>query len=617
MYISYGNLHYNSTHPPTEPLQVQDCHDIPEPPLQVEQWLPQWIAHLRNAPSLPTIPPSASKIHTPLNPQCWQNYLATHPNQELVQFFLKGLVQGFRIGFNNSINSLHSARKNLQSATLHPEVVDQYLKEEQALSRVYGPYPKSVCSTMHISRFGVIPKSHQPNKWRLIIDLSHPQGHSVNDNIPKTLCSLSYITVDDAIEKILELGPHTLLAKVDIKSALRLLPVHPADRSLLAMQWNNSIYIDGCLPFGLRSAPKLFNIMADLLSWIGQHRGISQILHYLDDFLLIGPPSSPECQQNLNKFMQICTNLGVPLASEKMEGPATSLTFLGITLDTARMEIRFPPDKLLRIQESLSQWLGKRSATKREILSLVGLLQHATKVVRCGRTFVARMYATAAKVKELHFFTRLNRDFRSDIAWWHTFIQCWNGLSMLHHLQSPSHRFTIHTDASGSWGCGAFMNGQWLQWEWPREWAPQGIMAKELVPIVLSCITWGPQLAQQSVLILCDNLSLVNAIKKGSSKDIVVMQLLRCLWFFTAYFGITLTANHIPGACNTTADQLSRNCMSSFFTMNPNVSRVPAPLPTTTLQLLSPDGPDWTSLDFCKLFLATIPMKFHTIHPSL
>ena len=95
------------------------------------------------------------------------------------------------------------------------------------------------------------------------------------------------------------------------------------------------------------------------------------------------------------------------------------------------------------------------------------------------------------------------------------------------------------------------------------------------------------------------------------------MQLLRCLWFFTAYFGITLTANHIPGACNTTADQLSRNCMSSFFTMNPNVSRVPAPLPTTTLQLLSPDGPDWTSLDFCKLFLATIPMKFHTTHPSL
>ena len=96
-----------------------------------------------------------------------------------------------------------------------------------------------------------------------------------------------------------------------------------------------------------------------------------------------------------------------------------------------------PQDKLLRIQESLFKWLGKKSATKREILSLVGLLQHATSIVRCGCNFVAQMYATADKVKELHFFIRLNKKFQSDIACWHTFIQCWNGLSMLHRFQPP------------------------------------------------------------------------------------------------------------------------------------------------------------------------------------
>ena len=224
--------------------------------------------------------------------------------------------------------------------------------------------------------------------------------------------------------------------------------------------------------------------------------------------------------------MQLCTNLGIPLASEKIEGPSTCLTFLGITLDTVRMKFRLPQDKLLRIKESLGRWLLKKTAAKREILSLVGLLQHATKVIQCGRTFVARMYATAAKVKQLHYFTRLNKEFRSDIAWRHTFIHCWNGQSMLRSTNSHSYRFTIHTDASGSWGCGAFMSGQWLQWEWPREWVPQGIMAKELVPIALSCIVWGPQLTKQPVLVLCDNLSLVNAINKGSSKDLMVMQLL-------------------------------------------------------------------------------------------
>ena len=173
------------------------------------------------------IPPSASRIYTPLNLKHWQEHLAPHPNQELVYFFLEGIAHhGFRIGFNGSAKSLRSARRNLQVAVSHPEVVNKYLKDELTLNRVYGPFSRHQFTTVQISRFGVIPKHHQSNKWRLIMDLSHPQRHSINDYIPKTLYSLSYITVDDAINSIVELGPHTLLAKVDIKNAFRLLPVH-------------------------------------------------------------------------------------------------------------------------------------------------------------------------------------------------------------------------------------------------------------------------------------------------------------------------------------------------------------------------------------------------------
>jgi len=108
--------------------------------------------------------------------------------------------------------------------------------------------------------------------------------YSINDGTPKDLCSLTYITVNVAIEQITALGRGTLLAKVDIKRAFCLLPVHPADRHLLAMKWCKLLYIDMCLPFGLRSAPKLFNILADLLSWIMEQKGVSSIMHYLDDF---------------------------------------------------------------------------------------------------------------------------------------------------------------------------------------------------------------------------------------------------------------------------------------------------------------------------------------------
>ena len=99
----------------------------------------------------------------------------------------------------------------------------------------------------------------------------------MNDGIPSPLCSLSYISVDDAVQNIIKIGRGALLAKVDIKSAFRLLPVHPSDWHLIAMKWNHQIYIDACLPFGLRSVPKLFNILADLLTWIAQRNGVMNL----------------------------------------------------------------------------------------------------------------------------------------------------------------------------------------------------------------------------------------------------------------------------------------------------------------------------------------------------
>ena len=135
------------------------------------------------------------------------------------------------------------------------------------------------------------------DSWQLIVDLSHPPGFSVNDSIPKDLCSLHYVTINDTINQIAKLGSGTLLAKADIKSAFRLLPVHLADRHLLQMAWNGSIYVDTCLPFGLRPAPKIFSILADLLQWCLQQQGVSHIMHYLDDFLMVGPPSFIQCHQ--------------------------------------------------------------------------------------------------------------------------------------------------------------------------------------------------------------------------------------------------------------------------------------------------------------------------------
>ena len=116
-------------------------------------------------------------------------------------------------------------------------------------------------------------------------------------------------------------------------------------------------------------------------------------------FFCCPPPSSDACLSNLNIVQDVCLQLGIPLALEKLEGPSQSLTFLGIILDTQSMEARLPDDKLLRIRTQLAAWLGKKKATKCEILSLVGLLQHITKVAKSGRTFLSRMYSRAARLR--------------------------------------------------------------------------------------------------------------------------------------------------------------------------------------------------------------------------
>ena len=172
--------------------------------------------------------------------------------------------------------------------------------------------------------------------------------------------------------------------------------------------------------------------------------------------------------------------------------------------------------------------------------------------------------------------------------------------------QSQVPDLTIQTDASDSWGCAAFCEGNWLQWQWPQEWLPIPIMAKELVPIVLSCTVWGSLMALKWVHFQCDNTGVAAAISKGSAREDQVMHLLRALWFFCAHFDISISIEHLAGALNCTADQLSRYNMHSFFLANPQADLLPTPLPAELLQILAVTGPDWTSPAFSQLFSATI-----------
>ena len=117
--------------------------------------------------------------------------LTTYPDRNLVEFFIEGIISGFRIGFNYTMTTLRSAQRNLESANTHPLAVTEYLKAELHHNRISDPFGVHMITDGHTSRCGVIPKHHQSDIWHLIIDLSHPKGHRVNDGIP---CRISFFT---------------------------------------------------------------------------------------------------------------------------------------------------------------------------------------------------------------------------------------------------------------------------------------------------------------------------------------------------------------------------------------------------------------------------------------
>ena len=244
--------------------------------------------------------------------------------------------------------------------------------------------------------------------------------------------------------------------------------------------------------------------------------GVEEAIHYLDDFLIAERHGSGECAECLAIALRTFKAFGVPAVLEKNEGPTTSVTFLGILIDMVKGEIRLPPDKLSRSYQDLSRWCNKKAASKRELLSLIGLLQHAASVVVLGRPFLRHLITLSKSVKHLHYMVRLNLAARSDILWLLTFMPTWNGLAFMP-FQCP--QVFLTSDASGSRASGAFWDSHWFQLDWTPQMRSLSITFMERLPILLAAAIWGPSWRSSRVVCRCDNEAAVTIINKGSAKD--------------------------------------------------------------------------------------------------
>ena len=418
----------------------------------------------------------------------------------------------------------------------------------------------------------------------MIQHLSAPAGSSINDFISKDDFSLQYASIDNAISMILPLGKGALLSKVDLKSAFRMIPVTPHDWELLGIHWRGQYYVDTCLPFGLRSAPYLFNQYAAVLKWIlTNNYNIPWLIHYLDDYLIIGPPDHNSCSAHLHTFLRVCQELGVPVATDKVEGPTASLTFLGLELDTVTQELRLPSHKLADLMEELQSWLARKTTTKRRLLSLIGKLAFAAKAVPAGRLFIRRLITLSTKAKQLHHRINLNKEARADVQWWLSFLPTWNGKAFFIDPASVNAcHLELYTDASGTHGCGAYYQGQWFHHEWQPHQKLSihiSIQWQELFAILAAALTWGHNWLGKRVQFNCDNMSVVHAWTGKKSKQPRIMALLRHLFLVAAKNNFSVSLKHVPGIKNPIADAISRKQFTRLFSLAPQANRSPTATP--------------------------------------
>ena len=125
---------------------------------------------------------------------------------------------------------------------------------------------------------------------------------------------------------------------------------------------------------------------------------------------------------------------------------------------------------------------------KWDLLSLIGLLSFAAKVVPPGRTFLRRMIDLSTSLSSLDSAVTLTDSFIKDM-WWHSFIELWNG-----------HSLQLYIDSAGSVGYGAYFQGHWFNGMWCAGDMSKSIQWKELYPMVLAATTWGQLWTRRRIL---------------------------------------------------------------------------------------------------------------------
>ncbi len=278
---------------------------------------------------------------------------------------------------------------NHKGATDIPELLDKYIQKELGYNALLGPLTGNPFgSEAGVSPLNTRPRPDEPDRPRVIMDLSYPPGAAVNDGINMELYlgdafCLTYPMVDDMAARIFHLGSECHVYKRDLKRWFHQIPVDPGDIPFLGFMWRSQLFFCKRLPMGLHSACLIAQRVTNAVSHAMFNKGF-WVLNYLDDF----PGAEQTLEETRASFVMLKTifdAIGVEENEEKCVPPTQEFTFFGIGYSMVSMVIFVTPERLCEIRALLDKWKYKAAATRKELESLIGKFQFTAKCVRAGR----------------------------------------------------------------------------------------------------------------------------------------------------------------------------------------------------------------------------------------
>ena len=497
-------------------------------------------------------------VRSGLNISYWRDCFSR--SEGLDSEVLDLLEFGFPLGFS-SVSVPEGGLKNHSGAETFDQETIRYLEKELMAGAVIGPFVDNPLVThLVVSPINSIPKRNSVGR-RFVSDLSFPHGNSVNDGIELdtylgSSVRVSYPSVDSFVELIKKFGVGSLLFKKDLSRAYRQFYLDPADIRFQGFKWRGEFFVDCSLVMGCKSAAMMCQRATSAVTMFLEAEGVYTVA-YLDDFA--GCADVESAGRAFRVLGQMLKDLGLEESEKKSLAPASRMEFLGITFDTVSMTLEVTPARLLEIKALLLVWLDKKSATKKELQSLIGKLQFTARCVPAGRLFISRLLDHLRGLKASTHRKRLGAEFRKDLLWWTQFVDVFNGVSIMLSQEWLKPDSVFATDACLTGG-GGWVQGEYFKVQFPSFIVEQSwhINSLELLVLLVALKLWSYRLRGLKVRVYCDNESTVSVLNSGRCRDTVMLSLLREVVFVCAESSCMVRAVHVSGVNNRLADSLSR-----------------------------------------------------------